>query len=44
MVILSLAVAGLGLAFMLVFSAGPYSARSFNKDSGSVAKDAEIDN
>ena len=43
MVILSLAVAGLGLAFMLVFSAGPYSAKSDNKDSGSVAKDAEID-
>ena len=32
-----------GMAFMLVFSAGPYSAKSDNKDSGSVAKDAEID-
>ena len=43
MLILGLAVAGLGLAFMLVFSAGPYSAKSDNKDSGSVATDAEID-
>ena len=43
MLILGLAVAGLGLAFILVFSAGLYSAKSDNKDSGSVATDAEID-
>ena len=42
MVILSLAVAGLGLAFMLVFSAGPYSAKR-DKSSGSDINKAEID-